>query len=229
MKIIIHNTAFSFNEGCRLLKLQHKECPYPEISDFWDDIIPMSFAEIATMPNIEERRVGILCMGLERLASEIEPTLIDSQTINKTTSWVLPSGDIKVLEFNDTYELYKVDGKHFSKGLQSYQTVEDCYYVKCKDTSTDRYYFIWVDLRGVWNTNNQNNTRSYIWGRDVDIKITALQAIAWTMQTNVNMGNIEKIIRQGDCILIKPYDANGIGSVRHLTEDEYRTLLVAES
>jgi hypothetical protein len=49
------------------------------------------------------------------------------------------------------------------------------------------------------------------------------------MQTNVNMGNIEKIIRQGDCILIKPYDANGIGSVRHLTEDEYRTLLVAES
>lgn len=229
MKIIIHNTSFSFNEGCRLLKLQHKECPYPQIADFWDEIKPMTFGEIAMMPNIEHRRVAVLCMGLERLASEVQPTLLDSKTISKTTSWVTPSGDIKMFDFNDTYELYMVAGKHFSKGLQSWQKVQDCYFIKCKDTSTDRYYFIWVDPLGVYNTNNPNDRRS--WFEDKErLNISAIDAIAWTIQTNVPEGNIEKIIRQGDCILIKPKDISNIGGeVRHLTSDEYMSLLVAES
>jgi hypothetical protein len=226
MKIIIHNTTFPFNEGCRLLKLQHKECPYPQIADFWDDIKPMTFGEIAVMPNIEHRRVGILCMGLERLASEIQPTLMSSQTIDKTTSWVTPDGGIKRVEFKDTYELYKVEGKHFSQGLQSWQQVQDSYFVKCKDTSTDRFYFIWVNPDEVYRTNNTDG--NYIMGGFGD-KINAIQAIAWSIQTNVAEGNIEKILRQGDCILIKPKVAETTVRVRHLTEREYRELLVAES
>ena len=62
-------------------------------------------------------------------------------------------------------------------------------------------------------------------------KVNAIQCIAWTIQTNIAEGNIEKIIRQGDCILIKPKNMRSVGLVndRHLTEKEYKELLVAES
>jgi hypothetical protein len=204
------------------------------LEDFWADIKPMTFAEIATLPNLEHRRVGVLCMGLERLAEEIKPTLINSETIRKTTTWVMQDGTIKTVEFDDTYELYRVDGKHFNEGVQGgWNETKDCYFIKCKDTSTDRNYFIWVDLWEVFKNNHPANTNYGWYSEDLKLaeqKVTAIQAIAWTIQTNVNKANIEKIIRQGDCILIKPYDTNGTGSsVRHLTEDEYRTLLVAES
>lgn len=232
MKIIIHNTTFPFNEGCRLLKLQHKTCPYPQLEDFWDDIKPMTFAEIASMENIEHRRVGVLCMGLERLANEVQPKLLNKETIRKTTTWVMQDGTIKTVEFDDTYELYRVEGKHFNKGIEgTWRQMQDCHFVKCKDTSTDRYYFIWVDLWDVYKNNHPANT-AYGYSNDMKLAektVTAIQAIAWTIQTNLKAGNIEKLIRQGDCILIKPYDAKETGNVRHLTEHEYRTLLVAES
>lgn len=231
MKIVIHNTTFPFNEGCRLLKLQHKTCPYPQLEDFWDDIKPMTFAEIATLPNLEHRRVGVLCMGLERLAEEVQPTLINKETIRKTTTWVMQDGTIKTVEFDDTYELYRVDGKHFNTGTRgSWQEMRDCYFVKCKDTSTDRNYFIWIDLMEVYKTNDKSGRSWYSTSdmKEYEKSVTAIQAIAWTIQTNLKKGNIEKLIRQGDCILIKP-KGKGTDNVRHLTEHEYRTLLVAES
>jgi hypothetical protein len=146
----------------------------------------------------------------------------------------MQDGTIKTVEFDDTYELYRVDGKHFNEGVRGgWNETKDCYFIKCKDTSTDRNYFIWVDLWEVFKNNHPANTNYGWYSEDLKLaeqKVTAIQAIAWTIQTNVNKANIEKIIRQGDCILIKPYDTNGTGSsVRHLTEDEYRTLLVAES
>jgi hypothetical protein len=96
--------------------------------------------------------------------------------------------------------------------------------VKCKDTSTDREYFIWVDLNSVYRTNNENS-----WNFE-KTKVNAIQCVAWTIQTDIEEGNIEKIIRQGDCILIKPKSlTKGSGRVRHLTEKEYKELLVAES
>lgn len=229
MKIVIENTTFPFNEGCRLLKLKHAECPYPQIADVWNDIKPMTFAEIAQMPNIEQRRVGVLCMGLERLASEIQPILMDTQTLRKKTEWVKPDGSTTTVEYDDTYELFKVEGKHFMEGLKSWQRVEDCYFIKCKDTSTDRAYFIWVDPFEVYKTNNKSDRTFYYRSGDEGSKINAIQAIAWSIQTNVPEGNIEKILRQGDCILIKPTNADRMAKERHLTEHEYRTLLVAES
>jgi hypothetical protein len=46
----------------------------------------------------------------------------------------------------------------------------------------------------------------------------------------VPQGKIAKIIRQGDCILIKPKGKyEPLSTPRHLTEKEYKTLLVAES
>ena len=227
MKIIISNQSFDYDMGVRLLKLKYEQCPMEQIADIWNDIKPMTFKEIAKLPNLEQRRVGILCLGLERLANEIQPTLVDKQTLKKTTMFVNADGELIERKFDDTYELFKVEGKYLSEGLENWQRVNDSYFVRCKDTSTDRYYFIWVDERSVWATNA--NKESYYYNRE-ESKITAIQAIAWTLTTNVPKGNIEKIIRQGDCILIKTKGKyEPLASARHLTEKEYKTLLVAES
>jgi hypothetical protein len=224
MQIVINNQKFPYDMGCRLLKLKHKDCPMEQLEDIWNDIVPMSFKEIAKLPNLEQRRVGVLCLGLERLASEVQPKLLSKKTLKKSTNWVDENGNLVTTKFNDTYELYEVSGEYFNEGLQGWNKMENAYFVKLKDTSTDRTYFIWVEPRSVYNTNNDNR-----WGFLIG-KVNAIQCIAWTIQTNVPQGSIEKIIRQGDCILIKP---NGkykpLDSARHLTEKEYKELLVAES
>ena len=66
-------------------------------------------------------------------------------------------------------------------------------------------------------------------GLGTDKPLNAIQAIAWTIQTNIPEGGIEKIVRQGDCILIKPNTTERFRGERHLTEKEYKELLVAES
>lgn len=226
-KIVIENTMFGFDEGCRILKLKHETAPFEELADIWEDIKPMTFREIAEMENLENRRVAILCMGLEKLAKEVKPKLIDKKTIKKETSYIDKDGKYVNKKFNDTYELYEVKGETFGK--TRWNRMDDCYFVKFKDTSTDREYMIWVDVKSVYRTNNSNNGN---WFSSIkETPINAIQAIAWTMQTNVKEGNIKEILRQGDCILVKPIDDTEplLDSPRHLTEKEYRKLLVAES
>jgi hypothetical protein len=227
MKIILENIKFDFDRGCKLLKLKHKECPFPNtyIAEIWQDIIPATFKEIAKYENLEERRVGILCLGLDRLVQEVKPKLIDTKTLNKTTSWVNEKGEFETISFKDTYKLYVVEGKHFNEGIKNvYQNSDDCYYVQFKDTSTDREYMLWVDVKSVYRTNNEDR-----WNFSID-KVNAIDCIAWSIQTDISEGNIEKIVRQGDCIMIKPLNSkkDRVGT-RHLTSKEYKTLLVAES
>jgi hypothetical protein len=224
MKIVVNNTEFNYDLGVRLLKLKNgDDCPFDELSDIWNDIIPLTFKEIAQLENLEQRRVGVNCLGLDRLVSEVNPTLINSETISKITHWVNEDGSITEHKFDDTYELYCVKGDYFNEGLSNWQKMSDSYYVKCKDTSTDRDYLIWVDLRDVYTTNTDNR-----WDYQPN-KVTAIQAIAWTIQTDIKKGGIKEILRQGDCILFKPKRNAEIGNVRHLTEKEYRRLMVAES
>jgi len=227
-KIVIDNHKFDYDMGCRMLKVKHQDqCPFPELQEFWADIKPLTFVEIAQLPNLEERRIGINCLGLERLVKEIEPKLISKETIKKTTTWLDADSKIVGHQFADTYELFEVDGEIFSKGLsKSWQKMENAYYIRCKDTSTDREYLIWIDVRSVYQTNNEGGKS---WDFHI-MKVNAIQCIAWTIQTDVPKGNIEKILRQGDCILIKPIGKyKPLNAPRHLTEHEYRTLLVAES
>jgi hypothetical protein len=226
MKIVISNTEFDFDTGCKILKLKHDTCPFPQLEDFWNDIQPITFQEISEMTNLEHRRVAFLSYGLDRLVKEVKPVLMDKKTLNKTTTWVNDNGELITKKFKDTYELYKVSGEHFNKNItRTWGRAEDCYYVKCKDTSTDREYLIWVDMRSVYRTNFTNG-----WEYKPE-KVNAIQAIAWTIQTDIEEGNIDKIVRQGDCIMIKPINTKKVNRevVRHLTEKEYKTLLVAES
>jgi len=224
MKIIIENTPFPYDLGCRLLKLKNDTCPFPQLEDIWEEIVPLTFKEIAKLENLEHRRVGILCLGLERLINEVNPKLINKKTLKKSTTWVNEKGELVQKEFKDTYELYEVSGSYFNENIEnSWEKMGNSYFVKCLDTSTDRQYLIWVDASSVYRTNNLD------WLVEIE-KINAIQAIAWTIQTNIPKGNIEKILRQGDCILIKPKgDYELLDNPRHLTEKEYKTLLVAES
>jgi hypothetical protein len=226
MKIVIENTAFPYDLGCRLLKLKHESCPFPQLEDIWNDIVPLTFKEIAQLENLEQRRIGVFCLGLERLIKEVNPKLIDKQTLKKSTTWVNEKGELVEKKFNDTYELYEVSGDYFNNGLEkSWQKMPNCHFVKCKDTSTNREYLIWVNANEVWRTNKKDSD----WSFDVE-KVNAVDCIAWTIQTNIPHGNIEKIIRQGDCILIKPKGKyEPLERTRHLTSKEYKTLLVAES
>lgn len=227
MKIVIDNLQLPFDMGCRLLKLKHAECPYPQLAEFWNDIIPYTFKDIAQFENLEQRRVGILCLGLDRLIKEVEPELISSETIAKTTTWINSKGVLETVNFDDTYELYRVSGNYFkSPNAQSWESVSDVYYLQFKDTSTDRRYLLWVDINSVFRTNNDK----YVYWQQ-DTKVTPIECIAWTITTTVPKGNIEKILRQGDCIMVKPIDNTIplLNSARHLTAEEYKTLLVAES
>ena len=229
MKIIIENVQFPYNEGCKLLKLKNgDECPFDEIADIWNDIVPLTFKDIAQFENLEQRRIGIFCLGLDKLISDVKPTLVNKKTLKKETTWVDEGGDLITKKFKDTYELYKVDSKYFNEGMTDWRKLDDVYFVKCKDTSTDREYMIWVDVNSVYATNYTNFDDR--WNFDIK-KVNAIQCIAWTIQTNIAEGNIEKIIRQGDCVLIKPKNVSskGLVNVRHLTEKEYKELLVAES
>jgi hypothetical protein len=233
MKIIINNVSFDYNTGCRLLKLKYDECPDTiDLQDIWEDIVPMTFKEIATtLKNIEQRRVAIQCLGLERLTNEVEPVLINTRSIKKTAAWVNQEGELVTNKFTDTYELYKVKGEMINQGIEGnrWEKLNDVHFVKCKDTSTDRNYFIWVDAQSVYQVNSDRRLVSS--NEDFGSMINAVQAIAWTIQTNVPTENIEKIVRQGDCIMIKKkFPTDSIGDkLRHLTEVEYLSLLVAES
>jgi hypothetical protein len=229
MKIVINNVSIEFDLACRILKTKGGDCPFDEVQDFWEEILPLNFKEIAQLPNLEQRRIALLFLGLDRMVVEVNPILVSSVTIPKQTSWVMENGEVVDFKFEDTYELYKVNGDYFNEGVNSWQIMADAYYVKCKDTSTDREYLIWVDLNSVWNVKCENDKKLNRWEFDVN-KINAIDCIAWTIQTDIPQGNIEKIVRQGDCIMIKPkgkYET--LDKERHLSKEEYLELLVAES
>lgn len=223
--IVIDNLLFPYDIGCKVLKLKHEECPFEELSDVWEHIQPITFAEIAqNIENLENRRVAIKYLGIERFYRETNPTLIDESTLQKSTTWIDKDGKLSTISYNDTYQLFKVNREIWAGTTTS--MVGDVYMVKCKDTSTDREYFIWVDGVEVHNINN----RRQVWASERNPNINAIQAIAWTIQTNVPQGQIEKIVRQGDCILIKTKEnVEFLNGNRHLTEEEYRNLLSLES
>jgi hypothetical protein len=233
MKIIIQNQTFSYDTGCALLKMKYGDTPFPGLEDIWDDIQPITFIDIISrgdIQNVEQRRVAINCLGTEKFLQEVKSEIISSEFINKTTIWVNSKGESETKEFVDRYELHMISQRYWSIDGEG----EDLYFVKCKDTSTDREYMLWVDPRSVCQTNN-------IWlggfyDAVKDKKITAIDCIAWTIQVPVSVDKIEKIIRQGDCVLVKAKgrhklnrDSDGDVLWRSLTGKEYIQYLSAES
>ncbi len=121
MKIIIENTRFDYNIGCRLLKTKYRNTPFNGLEDIWEDIVPITFKEITTeIQNIEQRRIAVGCLGLENIYKEVNPTLIKSETISKETFWVGENGELIKKNFEDTYELYLPSLSILRKNLTIY-------------------------------------------------------------------------------------------------------------
>lgn len=225
MKIIINNTEFEYNIGCKVIKAKYgDECPkFFNLPEIWNEIVPITFKEIASsLSNIEQRRIAISALGIQNLVKEVKPKMIGSETLKKITTFVTPKGELVTKNFKDTYKLYEVEGSALGLNDRNHYN-----YIECKDTSTDREYLIWIDATSVWRTNNPGQWTSS--GENYGRKITPIQAIAWTIQTNIREGEIEKIVRQGDCIMIKKKSAAWTCDTRHLTEEEYKELVVLES
>lgn len=231
MKIIIQNESFDYDFGCRLLKAKYGDTPFNGLEDIWADIVPPTFQEVLqNTPNVETRRVAINCLGIDKIAEQLNSRLVSEETIEKTTMWVNEKGELAEHKFSDTYSLYAVNGEDLfkdAKTLWGRATHDNAYYISCKDTSTDRRYLLWVDLRSVNQV--KFNDRWFKEREQLEEGIDAIDCIAWTITTNVPEGSISHIIRQGDCILVKPKKNALLGHFRHLTAEEYRNLLLAES
>lgn len=219
-KIIVSNREFDFDKGLRLLKLKYDICPFPEIENVWDTIQPYDFKDIAIFTNIEDRRVGFLCLGIDKLQKQAEPILINTKTIKKKTTFIGDDGSSITHEYDDVFELYQVD-------REKLKTNDHVYFVKCKDTSTNREYLIWVDMYSIVEINYDR--KRYNFSKLVK-KVTALDAIAWTIQTDVPEGHIKEIVRHGDCVLIKTKgEFEPLSNLRHITTKEYKKYLKLES
>jgi hypothetical protein len=231
----IEQVEFPFDIGVKILKYKHKDTDkFKELEGLWEDVEPLTFQDALRLRNIEQRRIAINTLGIEEVVKNLDAELISRETIHKTTMYINAEGDLVNREFDDTYELYEIPSEILfadaeTEGRRTFTRNSNYHFVKCRCTSTDREYLIWVDIDQIYSANGIG------WGKDREKKKpNSIQAIAWTIQTDIPKGKIEKIIRQGDCIFVKPLpqyyeEESKWRSVRHLTEKEYRELLVAES
>lgn len=222
-KIVLNNVKFDYDLGCKMLKTRYgtyENCPdsiknHLNLAEIWDDIIPLTFKDISLIGNIEERRVGFLYYGAERMTKELNFELLNRTVLKKENRWLNPfSLKEEVNNIDDVYELYEIPGINFGK----YE--KNRHFVKCSCTSTGREYYIWVDLDSILRL------------VPVSKKITAIDAIAWTFTTNVKEESIDYWIRQGDCIFAKIKDGEEptyTDTPRHLTSKEYINKLKYES
>jgi hypothetical protein len=241
-RVVINGRYFSGATGLRLLKLSHTTCPFPEWQEAWDNVEPLRFKDIARLlKDMDRRRMAIASLGIDRLIADIDSTLVKEETIEKVTNWVDTDGNIRTHQFSDTYSIHRVkwatlygDMENPREGMivPFEQRSHDFYFVKFKDTSTLRDHIIWIDLREVHWTNHPEISRDEIRTMSqfrLEKMSSPIDAIAWTFMTRLSKGSIEAIIRQGDCILARPVKDTVEESPRHLTGEEYRTLLRAES
>jgi hypothetical protein len=241
MKVIIDAHEFPTEIGLRILKAKYGRCIFRNIADIWESIPDLTFASIVTgLRDVDRRRIAFRHLGLQRMIEEVKPKLVSRQTLSKTTCWVEPDGSMTRHAYEDAYELYRVDFRERIHEIKPstpeswwIRNMPDAYFVKCWDTSTQKEYVIWVDIRSVYLTNLPQGKRtnlSRISQPRLEKEVTPVQAIAWTIRTNIEPDGIEAIVRQGDCVLLRTKaGAKRIESPRHLTEAEYRSLMTDES
>jgi hypothetical protein len=241
MKVIIDAREFPSELGLRILKAKHGDCTFKSLEDVWHSIPPLTFASIIDgLDDPDRRRIAFKHLGLQGMIEEVSPTLVSRETLQKSTTWVDADGTLTRHNFEDVYELYRVcfrnkDEEENSSKLQRFlsRNLTEQYFVKCWDTSTAKEYVIWVNMRAIYTNNlpkDKKNNANRLSETGLERKVTPVQAIAWTIRTDIEPGGIEAIVRQGDCVLLRTKPgAKRLESPRHLTEEEYLTLMSDES
>lgn len=242
VRVVINGFSFPGETGLRILKLRNETCPFPEWQEAWEVLASLTFREITErIKDIERRRIAISFLGMERMMAQVESKKISEETIEKLTTWVDTNGQLEEHRYSDTYSLHRVSWKTLYGNLsgetlrrlnQNQLQTMNQHFVKCNCTSTGNDYLIWVDLRQVYQTNHPEEDHEKLQRislRRIEKMVDPIEAIAWTFETQLAKGSIEAIIRQGDCILMRPSIDPILKQKRHLTGEEYRTLLRSES
>lgn len=248
-----------------------------EFKEWFEKIQDMSLKDYLTIPNVEDRRV-ILSEYLNTEKGKKEmldiSTLLSTETLNKRTWWYDKNAE-KEVTYQDVYSLYMVEignlftNNHSTNVLETTKNEDTLptrhqprtidmeneigYIVLCKDTSTDRSYMLWVDMKSILETNYGNTDKedNSILQQYLDIVrqssdveslktklkeflpkyVGAVDAIAWTIMTRVPENKIRKIIRQGDCILVDAdiKDKSELGPEYHLSRAQYLKYMYKES
>lgn len=194
------------------------------ITKSWDSITPLTVQDALQQKHIEHRRLYFWAVGIIRIFRDLDPVLLDKQTIVKNNNrW---DGHMQhyTEKIEDTYELYQIDGnKLFNRettlGIPAFSQREaaDVYAVRCWCTSTNREYWIYV---------NRTAALGSSWTSDND-KPDAVRAIAWTIRLDITKP--EKIYRQGDVIIAKASSDSKKVSGYHLSKADYLRLMYSES
>jgi hypothetical protein len=226
-------SGFSFTEALRLWKTKFETIKHFKkdvithnalhelglyVEEVWNEIIPFTVQEALLQPNMEIRRTMFDCIGVARLFRELSPELLDKQVIKKVrTRWDEKYQPFEY-KYNDTYELYKINGHKLFKQDNSFRSPDPVFAVRCWCTTTQREYWIYVPL-----------TAAYQWtpGNLPHSTPDAISAIAWTIRINIT--HPKRIYRQGDIIVVQESIMSREVWPYHLTKDQYLELMYSET
>jgi hypothetical protein len=180
------------------------------MDSIWDSILDFTVQDAFKEPNLEIRRLYFKAIGIEKIFAELNPKRVDKQALKlRNRQWDVEGNEL-IVDIDDTYELYKIDGdKLFPEEKSSWRTANATIYaVRCWCTTTGREYWIYVP-------------------RHVGEKNDAIEAIAWTARLCIE--NPEYIYRQGDIFIAKASEKSVQCNPYNLDKNEYLKLLKAQS
>lgn len=180
-------------------------------ASIWKEIPVLKAQDAFAEPNLEMRRLFFKAIGVEKMFKELEPELVNEQTlVLNNMTWNESDKSMDIVIIHDKYELYKIKGdKLFPEEKSEWRRGNaDTYAVRCWCTTTNREYWIYVP-------------------RHIGEKNDAVEAIAWTVQLPIT--NPEAIYRQGDVIIAKAGPDSKETRLYHLDKETYISKLVAQS
>lgn len=227
----INGISFDPGMGSLLLDVKNMGMSVPE-GVVWEtmDGHPASHRLVRLFSGDPDRlRTALQALGVNGLLRDRTPELIHQETLYKMMLFVGPKGNLKMRWIHDTYRLFRIvmeDVPVFNRPTDNVTV----YYVEFNDTSTGKAYRMCVDMRISLSVTLNRNMVELNPGEHLEA-MNAIDAIASSFTTHVREGEIDKIIRQGDCILIKPVEGADTSRrwTRPITGDEYRRLLFWES
>lgn len=187
------------------------------VEEVWETIVPISVTEALKEKNMEIRRVMFDCIGVAKLFQQLEPELLDRQVIPKMRFRWDKKLEIYQHNFNDTYELYVIEGEKLFETENRWNKPNPVYAVRCWCTTTEREYWIYVPLSAALNKQHLHETPTP----------DAIRAIAWTIRIDIT--NPKRIYRQGDIIVVVESEDSRTTTPYHLSKDQYLNLMYSET
>ncbi|MBN8877761.1 MAG: hypothetical protein J0I32_09470 [Sphingobacteriales bacterium] len=186
------------------------------IEDKWENVEPISMQEALGESNMEKRRAMFDCIGVVKLFTGLQPTLLDKQVVHKKQTRWDNNNQPYEREYDDKYELYQLDGSKLYVTQVQGQESNPVFAVRCWCSTTGREYWIYVPVEAALG-----NEHFYRPTPD------AIRAIAWTIQVDITCP--KSIARQGDIVIVEESEDSAPTSPYHLSKEQYLQLIFSES